>query len=126
VREALVHAVARPRIDPNKASVATALQDRAPSTMISSCNHSRRSIFVGQVIIRNVDDRVLERLKARAAAQRKSLEQSLRDLLTEAAKPSREELLADLERIRAMTPARQPGVNYPTAEDLIREDRDTR
>jgi len=80
---------------------------------------------VGQVIIRNVDDRVLERLKARAAVQRKSLEQSLRDLLTEAAKPSREELLADLERIRAMTPPRQPGVTYPTAEDLIREDRDT-
>jgi hypothetical protein len=50
----------------------------------------------------------------------------LRDLLTEAAKPSREELLADLERIRAMTPPRQPGVTYPTAEDLIREDRDTR
>jgi len=73
-----------------------------------------------------VDDRFLERLKARAAAQRKSLEQSLRDLLTEAAKPSRAELLAELERIRAMTPPREPGVTYPTAEQLIREDRDRR
>jgi len=81
---------------------------------------------VGQVIIRNVEDRVLERLRARAIAQRKSLEQSLRDLLTEAAKPSRAELLADLERIRAMTPPPKPGVIYPTAEELIREDRDTR
>jgi antitoxin FitA len=81
---------------------------------------------VGQVIIRNIEDRVLERLKARAIAQRKSLEQSLRDLLTEAAKPSRAELLADLERIRAMTPPRQSGVTYPTAEELIRKDRDTR
>jgi antitoxin FitA len=81
---------------------------------------------VGQVIIRNIEDRVLERLKARAIAQRKSLEQSLRDLLTEAAKPSRADLLADLERIRAMTPPRQPGVTYPTAEELIRKDRDTR
>jgi len=78
------------------------------------------------VIIRNVEDRVLERLRARAIAQRKSLEQSLRDLLTEAAKPSRAELLADLERIRAMTPPPKPGVIYPTAEELIREDRDTR
>ena len=82
---------------------------------------------MGQVIIRNIDDRVLDRLKARAMAQRKSLEQSLRDLLTEAAKPSRAELLAELERIRAMTPPpRQPGAAYPTAEQLIREDRDTR
>jgi len=81
---------------------------------------------MGQVVIRNVDDRVLERLRARAMAQRKSLEQSLRDLLTEAARPSRTELLAELERIRAMTPPRAPGVTYPTAEQLIREDRDPR
>ena len=81
---------------------------------------------MGQVVIRNIDDRVLERLKLRAMAQRKSLEQSLRELLTEAARPSRAELLADLDRIRAMTPARKPGVTYPTADDLIREDRDTR
>jgi plasmid stability protein len=81
---------------------------------------------VGQVVIRNIDDRVLERLRARAMAQRKSLEQALRDLLTDAAKPSRAELLAELERIRAMTPPRAPGVVYPTAEQLIREDRDTR
>ena len=94
--------------------------------MISWCNHDRRSVGVGQVVIRNIDDRVLDRLKARARAQRKSLEQSLRDLLTEAANPSRAELIADLERIRAMTPARPPGVTYPTAEQLIREDRDTR
>jgi plasmid stability protein len=81
---------------------------------------------VGQVIIRNIDDRVVERLKARAMAQRKSLEQSLRDLLTEAAKPSRAELLAELERIRAMKPPSKPGATFPTAEELIREDRDKR
>jgi plasmid stability protein len=81
---------------------------------------------VGQVVIRNIDDRVLDRLRARAVAQRKSLEQALRDLLTDAAKPSRAELLAELERIRAMTPPRLLGVIYPTAEELIREDRDTR
>jgi plasmid stability protein len=81
---------------------------------------------VGQVVIRNIDDRVLERLKMRAIAQRKSLEQSLRELLTEAARPSRAELLADIERIRAMTPPRSPGVTYHTADELIREDRDTR
>jgi hypothetical protein len=65
-------------------------------------------------------------LKVRATAQRKSLEQSLRELLTEAARPSRAELLADLERIRAMTPSRSPGATYPTAGELIRDDRDMR
>src|ERR1700722_13203806 len=78
---------------------------------------------MGQVVIRNIDDEVLERLKRRAAAQHKSLEQCLRDVLSEAPKPSREELIAYLERIRAMTPPRQPGVTYPTTEELIREDR---
>ena len=81
---------------------------------------------MAQVVIRNIDDRVFERLKARAAAQRKPLEQSLRELLTEAARPNRPELLAELERIRAMTPPRQPGSDYPTAEQLVREDRDSR
>jgi antitoxin FitA len=81
---------------------------------------------MGQVVIRNIDDLVLERLKARAVEQRKSLEQSLRELLTEAARPNRAELLAEVERIRAMTPPRRPGKPYPTAEQLVRESRDTR
>jgi plasmid stability protein len=81
---------------------------------------------MGQVVIRNLDDAVLEKLKARAAGQRKSLEQSLRELLTEAAKPSRAELLAEVDRIRAMTPPRQPGKRYPTAEELVRQSRDSR
>jgi antitoxin FitA len=102
-----------------------ALQGGSTAIMISSCNHGSWSVDVGQVVIRNIDDRVLERLKARAKAQHKSLEQSLRDQLTEVAKPGRAELLAELDRIRAMTPPRKPGATYPTAEQLIREDRDT-
>ena len=81
---------------------------------------------MGQVVIRNIDDRVLERLKERAAAEKKSLEQSLREILTQAARPNRAELLAEVERIRAMTPPPKPGVKYPSAEELIREDRDSR
>jgi len=81
---------------------------------------------MGQVVIRNIDDLVLERLKARAAEQHKSLEQSLRELLTQAAKPSRSELIAEVDRIRAMTPPRKPGDHYPSAEEMVREDRDSR
>jgi antitoxin FitA len=86
----------------------------------------RNEIVMAQVVIRNIDDRVIERLKARAVAQRKSLEQSLRELLNEAARPDRSELIAALERIWAMAPSGKPGSNFPTAEQLIREDRDSR
>ncbi len=77
---------------------------------------------MGQVIVRNLDDEVIVAHKRRAKARGVSLEQQLRDVLAEAAKPWREELIADLRRIRAMTP---PGPRR-LAEDLIREDRDSR
>lgn len=79
---------------------------------------------MAQVVIRNIDDDVIERLKARAAAEHKSLEQTLRDLLTEAARPSRAEIIEEMRRVRAMSPPLPPGA--PLAEDLIREDRDSR
>ncbi|HEY1798014.1 MAG TPA: hypothetical protein VGG57_18010 [Stellaceae bacterium] len=81
---------------------------------------------MGQVVIRNIDDRVLDRLKRRAATQQKSLEQSLREALGELAKPSRTELLADLDRLRAEIAAQEADGEYPSAEDLIREDRASR
>jgi len=81
---------------------------------------------MGQILIRNIDDKVLERLKRRAAVQQKSLEQSLRDVLTETARPSRAELLTEADRIAAMTPPREKGKAYPTAEELVRESRDSR
>jgi plasmid stability protein len=75
---------------------------------------------MAQVIVRNLPDDVVERLKTRAAQRRRSLEQELRDILTEAARPSREEILADLDRIRAMTPR----VPQTDSAELIREERD--
>jgi antitoxin FitA len=82
---------------------------------------------MGQVVIRNIDDGVIERLKARAIAQHKSLEQSLREVLTAAAQPNRAELLADVERLRNVIATREkPDAQYPSAEELIREDRDSR
>jgi plasmid stability protein len=75
---------------------------------------------VAQVIIRNLPDEVVARLKARAAGRKRSLEQELREILSEAARPSREEIIADIDRIRAMTPRRLQSDSI----DLIREDRD--
>ena len=79
---------------------------------------------MAQVVIRNIDDDVVERLKARAAAEKKSLEQKLRDVLTEAAVPSRAEVIEELRRIRETSPPLPPGA--PLAEDLVRDDRDSR
>jgi len=75
---------------------------------------------MAQVIVRNLPDDVVARLKARAASRRRSLEQELRDILSEAARPSREEILADFDRIRAMTPK----VPQTDSAELIREERD--
>ncbi len=77
---------------------------------------------MGQVLVRNLDDAVVERLKRRAEARRISLEQLLREILAEAAGPSRRELVAEIDRIRAMTPK----TLVHSSTDLVREDRDRR
>ena len=81
---------------------------------------------MGQILIRNLDDAVIHDLKRRATREKLSLEETVRRILAEAVKskrPSREELLAELDRIAAMSP---PITEPPFAEDLIREDRDSR
>jgi plasmid stability protein len=77
---------------------------------------------MGQVIVRNLADEVIAAHKRRAAARGVSLEQQLRDVLAEAVRPTREELLSRLARCRALTPSGPRTL----AEDLIREDRDAR
>ncbi len=77
---------------------------------------------MGQVIVRKLDDEVIAAHKRRARARGVSLEQQLRDVLAESAKPTREEILERLAACRALTP---PGPRK-LAEDLIREDRDSR
>lgn len=59
---------------------------------------------MGQVLVRNLEDDVIERLKRKAKADGTSLEDVARNALREAARPSREELLAEIDRIRAMNP----------------------
>jgi plasmid stability protein len=78
---------------------------------------------MGQLIVRNLDDGIIKRLKKRAAADRISLEETVRRVLAEAVKPNVEELMKEARRIRAMSP---PITEPPFSEDLIREDRDSR
>ena len=77
---------------------------------------------MGQVIVRNLDDKVVAALKSRAKRHGQSLEQELRDILTAAARPRPEERLALAKQVAAMTPGRLP----TNSTDLIRADRDSR
>jgi plasmid stability protein len=81
---------------------------------------------MGQVIVRNLDDEVIETHRRRAKARGVSLEQELRDVLREAAKPDRDEILREMREIAAMTPELPPGQVRPPGWKLIREDRDSR
>jgi antitoxin FitA len=58
---------------------------------------------MGQILVRNLDDEIIERLKARAAREKHSLEQTVRQILADAAKPSTAEILAGIDRIRAQS-----------------------
>jgi antitoxin FitA len=57
---------------------------------------------MGQVLIRNLDDHIIESLKLKAELKGHSLEQELRDILKKAAGPTVEERLAMIDRVRAM------------------------
>jgi plasmid stability protein len=80
------------------------------------------AVPMGQVLVRNLDDAVIQALKARATARGLSLEAELRDLLTRAAGNPRAELIGELAAIRAKTPIGP----RRSAEELVRESRDER
>jgi plasmid stability protein len=55
---------------------------------------------MGQVLVRNLDERVIESLKIKAALKGRSLEQELRDVLTRAAPLTPEEKVALFRKLR--------------------------
>jgi antitoxin FitA len=79
---------------------------------------------MGQIVVRNLEDSVIERLKARALRMDKSLEQAVRDILTEAMKPNRAEACAEANRIREAIRLRNGGGIDFDITAAIREDRD--
>lgn len=78
---------------------------------------------MAQVLVRNLDDNVVERLRRKAELNGLSLEQELREVLTAAARLTPEERVALSRRIRALTPG---GKLRSESADLIRQDRDSR
>jgi antitoxin FitA len=74
---------------------------------------------MAQILVRNLDSSVVERLKMRARAKGTSLEQEAREILTQASTLTRAEVVRQLEKLRAkQNPSRRSVV------DDIREDRE--
>jgi plasmid stability protein len=77
---------------------------------------------MAQVIIRNLEEQIVSRLRTRARLHGKSLEQELRDVLNAAASLTTEEKLAVIDEFRSRTP---PGPAIDAAE-LVRQGREAR
>ena len=59
---------------------------------------------MGQVLVRNLDDHVIDQLKHKAEIKGHSLEQELRDVITAAAPLTPDEKVALARRLRALAP----------------------
>jgi antitoxin FitA len=72
---------------------------------------------MAQVLIRNLDEEVVARLKARAKAKGRSLQQELREIVQQAAPApmNAQERLAFVDRLRAMS---KPNVTQMTLDDI--------
>ena len=71
------------------------------------------------ILVRNVEDEVARDLKAKAAAQGTSVNEIARQALRNEVRPSKAEVMAELDRVRGMS--RYSPVDSTT---LIRQDRD--
>jgi hypothetical protein len=75
---------------------------------------------MGRIVIEDIEDAVLERLKEKALRESMSLEQVVRNILNDAASTNREKLVNEARLIRERI-----GFVSEDASDLIRRDRDS-
>ena len=80
---------------------------------------------MGQILVRQLDDAAIERLKARARERKTSVEALAREAIHKSAALSGEEKVALARQMIELTErAKVPGVVQTPGVDLIREDRD--
>jgi plasmid stability protein len=75
---------------------------------------------MAQVLVRNIDEAAIRRLKSRAARKGHSLEQELRLVIVEASRDDHQDFWQEAARIKASLNDRQ----FSDSTALIREDRD--
>lgn len=78
---------------------------------------------MADALVRDLDDQVYERLKARAAGNHRSLEAELREILVAA---SKQVGMAEARARAGVIRQRLSGRTHSDSASLIREDRDTR
>ena len=78
---------------------------------------------MANALVRDLDDQVYERLKARAVGNNRSLEAELREILVAA---SKQVSMAEARARAAEIRQRLSGRSHSDSAELIREDRDTR
>ncbi len=78
---------------------------------------------MANALVRDLDDQVYERLKARAVGNNRSLEAELREILVSA---SKQVSMAEARARAAEIRQRLSGRTHSDSAELIREDRDTR
>ena len=78
---------------------------------------------MANALVRDLDDQVYERLKARAVGNNRSLEAALREILVAA---SKQVSMAEARARAAEIRQRLSGRTHSDSAELIREDRDTR
>ena len=80
---------------------------------------------MGQILIRQLDDQTIARLKIRARERKMSVEALAREAISEAARLTVEEKLALVRAMQAWSEAaKSPGVRQTPGIDLIRQDRE--
>ena len=77
---------------------------------------------MAQVLVRNIDETIVQTLKRKARLHGRSLEQELRVILADAAQPTGRDRADLAALVRAMTP-RSPQTD---STELVRHDRDRR
>ena len=76
---------------------------------------------MANLLIRNVSEDIVSRLKDRAKKRNRSLQQELQSILVATATQSPEDLLKQASRIRAKL--RKKGISFSDSAELLREDR---
>lgn len=77
---------------------------------------------MAQVLVRNLDDKVVSRLKKRAEQRGRSLQAEVKMILEEAAQQDYTDFWKAADRIRERL--KQSGRKFSDSAELIREDRD--
>lgn len=77
---------------------------------------------MAQVLVRNLNDRVVARLKKRAKTRGRSLQAEVKTILEEAAKDVPEDFWKEADRIRKQLG--RSGRKFSDSAALVREDRD--